>query len=186
MSEESADFKLFKELWALLDGEKTGGVSVENLLYLLLLVRGAKLPSREVAFEAEEDRDTTMLKYGQIVSDNFTVQPGGQKKIFTHFKDLYVNRMQFEGHKRPVKSVQVDILSAPIVSNKTKKIADKHREKIAPGMAHDIVTFLLKKNEVKESIKDAKANAILEEKYEQESKELTFKPQTIEFEHQLD
>jgi len=50
MSQESNDFRLFKDLWSLLEGEKTGGVSVENLLYLLLIIRGAKLPSREKNF----------------------------------------------------------------------------------------------------------------------------------------
>jgi hypothetical protein len=50
MSQESNDFKLLNEMWSLLEAEKTNGVSVENLLYLLLLIRGAKLPSREVAF----------------------------------------------------------------------------------------------------------------------------------------
>ena len=47
MSQESIDFKLFKALWDLLEGENNGGVAVENLLYLLLLVRGTKLPARE-------------------------------------------------------------------------------------------------------------------------------------------
>lgn len=186
MSQESNDFRLFKELWALLDGEKTGGVAVENLLYLLLLIRGAKLPAREVAFEAEPTRDTPLLRLGQIVNDSFTVKPGAQKTIFTHFKDLYVNRMQFEGLKKPVKSVEVDITVAHKVSKKSSKIAEKHREKIAPGMSLDIVDFLLKKHEVKESIKVAKGQAIKDAKHEHEYREVTFKPKTNDFEHQLE
>jgi hypothetical protein len=59
MSQESTDYKLFQDLWALLDGEKQGGVSVDNLLYLLLLVRGAKLPAREKAFPPEQNKDSS-------------------------------------------------------------------------------------------------------------------------------
>jgi hypothetical protein len=44
MSHDSEDFKKFKELWAALGGEKNDGVSVENLLYILLIIRGVKLP----------------------------------------------------------------------------------------------------------------------------------------------
>ena len=41
---------------------KTGGVSVDNLLYLLLIIRGAKLPEREREFEPGTYRDTKLLK----------------------------------------------------------------------------------------------------------------------------
>jgi hypothetical protein len=53
MSQESRDFKMFQDLWALLDGEKLGGVSVDNLLYFLLLIRGTKLPAREKDYEQD-------------------------------------------------------------------------------------------------------------------------------------
>jgi len=46
MSQESADFKHFRDLWTLLEGDTNGGVSVENLLYMLLIVRGTKMPKR--------------------------------------------------------------------------------------------------------------------------------------------
>lgn len=47
MAPESNDFTKFKELWKLLGGEETGGVSVENLLYVLLIIRGADLEDKE-------------------------------------------------------------------------------------------------------------------------------------------
>ena len=62
MPQESNDFRLFSDLWALTDGEKTGGVSVDNLLYLLLIIRGAKLPEREREFEPDTNRNTKLLK----------------------------------------------------------------------------------------------------------------------------
>jgi len=48
MSQDSKDLKLFKDLWDLLDGEKNNGVLVDNLIYILLVIRGAKLHKREV------------------------------------------------------------------------------------------------------------------------------------------
>lgn len=55
MSQESSDFKLFKDIWTILGGAKTAGVSVENLLYLLLIIRGAKIPLKEREFDAAEE-----------------------------------------------------------------------------------------------------------------------------------
>lgn len=81
MSQESTDYKLFQDLWALLDGEKQGGVSVENLLYLLLLVRGAKLPAREKAFPPEQNKDSSnqpVLKLAIVdEAKRLIVSPGG-------------------------------------------------------------------------------------------------------------
>jgi len=51
MAPESKDLKLFKDFWDLLEGEKNGGVTVENLLYILLIIRGAKLLNKEVTPE---------------------------------------------------------------------------------------------------------------------------------------
>lgn len=105
MSQESRDFKMFQDLWALLDGEKLGGVSVDNLLYLLLLIRGTKLPAREKDYELDQNRDyqnQPVLKLAMVDEEGkLIVAQGGQKKIFAHFKDLYINRMQFEGKKAP-------------------------------------------------------------------------------------
>ena len=66
MAPESKDLKLFKDLWDLLDGEKNGGVTVENLLYLLLLIRGAKLPKREVAPSSSEPSRNDFFKCAKI------------------------------------------------------------------------------------------------------------------------
>lgn len=52
MSQDSKDLKLFKDLWDLLDGEKNNGVLVDNLIYILLVIRGAKLVNKEVNIES--------------------------------------------------------------------------------------------------------------------------------------
>jgi len=95
----------------------------------------------------------------------FIVQSGGQKKIFTHFKDLYVNRMHFEGSKKPVKVVAVDINTKPVINKNSDKFAAKHRAKInGQTMAKNIVQFLYNKNEVKNQIKHSKRKEFLTEK----------------------
>jgi len=146
MGQDSSDFKLFKDIWAILGGAKTAGVSVENLLYLLLIIRGAKIPFKEREFDAEEDGSqqdenlqTSNEKVPDVLSNNcmmsltgeFVVRPGGQTKIYKHFKDLYINRMQFEGIKKPVKSVELQFVqSKPQISKKSQKMAEKAREKV--------------------------------------------------------
>ena len=72
------------------------------------------------------------------------------------------------------------------MSKKSKMYAEKHREKIAPGLELDIVNFLHTKHEVKTKIKQEKFNAIYSAKIEEEERETTFKPKTNNFEHQLD
>ena len=120
MSQESTDFKLFKELWALLggippeqdDSQESSGVNEQNLLYMLLLIRGAKLPNREEETQPDENRVNDLGTLGRYTlideTGKLVVLKGGQKKIFTHFKDLYVNRIQFEGLKKPV-VVELDL-----------------------------------------------------------------------------
>lgn len=84
-----------------------------------MYIRGAKLPGREVVAEPDEDRAKELGVLGKYTnfddSGNLVVLKGGQKKIFTHFKDLYVNRIQFEGQKKPV-VVELDLKQAPLIS----------------------------------------------------------------------
>lgn len=61
--------------------------------------------------------------------------------------------------------------------------AEKHREKIAPGLELNIENFLHTKHEVKSKIKQEKFNAIYQAKNEEEEREATFKPKTNNFEH---
>lgn len=150
MSQESKELKLFKDLWDLLEGEKNGGVTVENLLYMLLIIRGAKLPNREIAPDfAEQSSRNDIFKTARIgQKGEFKVFRGGQEVIFTYFKDFYVNRLQFEGlvQKRPVKQVSIDITIPPKFTKTsqkiTKKAVDKHRKEILGEKDFDIVSYL--------------------------------------------
>lgn len=63
MPQESEDYQLFIDIWDLMEGEQRGGISVENLLYCLLIIRGAKLPQRECDIEG---KDSAFLKVARI------------------------------------------------------------------------------------------------------------------------
>ena len=66
MSPESKDFKLFTDMWNMLEGEKLGGVTVENLLYFLLIIRGAKFPRRVVDHEQVDSSKTEFFRNAKI------------------------------------------------------------------------------------------------------------------------
>ncbi len=63
MPQESEDYQLFKDIWDVMEGEQRGGISVENMLYCLLIIRGAKLPQRECDIEG---KDSAFLKVARI------------------------------------------------------------------------------------------------------------------------
>ena len=66
MSPESKDFKLFTDMWNMLEGENHGGVTVENLLYFLLIIRGAKFHRRVANDEQVDSSKTDFFKNAKI------------------------------------------------------------------------------------------------------------------------
>jgi len=50
---ENADYALFEEFWALLDGPQNGGVDIRNLKAALQIIKGVQLKDREAEFEVE-------------------------------------------------------------------------------------------------------------------------------------
>lgn len=53
-------------MWNMLEGEKHGGVAVENLLYFLLIIRGAKFPRRVADDEQVDSSKTDFFKNAKI------------------------------------------------------------------------------------------------------------------------
>ena len=56
VTEEKPDYKLFQELWSLLEGDERDGVNKEDLAYFLMVIRGVRQPDREVDCQAQEDK----------------------------------------------------------------------------------------------------------------------------------
>ena len=56
ITDEFPDYKLFEELWELMEGTERDGVMQQNLAYVLKVIRGAYEPKREINEEAPEDK----------------------------------------------------------------------------------------------------------------------------------
>lgn len=106
----------------MLEGATHDGISVLNMLYALLLIRGARLVDREEAWELGEHREPAVLRFVKIdPNGNFSVALGGSQKIFLHFKSLWVNRVQFEGTlKTPVRQVTLQPTERKVDSAKKR------------------------------------------------------------------
>ena len=54
---EKADYALFEQLWSMMDGENSGGVTKEDFSYVLQIIRGINWHEREVDVEAQEGKE---------------------------------------------------------------------------------------------------------------------------------
>jgi len=76
-----------------------------------------------------------LKKYSSIQDDGIIAfVHGGQRVLFTYFKNFYVNRIQFEGldarRKRPPPVIELDITKkGPEISETTSLYAQKARER---------------------------------------------------------
>jgi hypothetical protein len=85
---------------------------------------------------------------GQYDEDGkLLLKKGEHKKIFTHFKNLYINRVQHVGSLKKVSKDFVDVAHRdphkPTLSEKTNKLAMKKRQKMYGNNNVTIVEVLL-------------------------------------------
>ena len=82
----------------------------------------------------EKPKTLDLEKVGYYEEDGkLLLKSGEHKKIFTHFKNLYINRVQHVGSQKKFSRDFVDIHARdthkPIISEKTAKLAMKKRQK---------------------------------------------------------
>jgi hypothetical protein len=72
-----------------------------------------------------------------IYSKDFMLNKGDHKRIFTHFKDFYVHRVQYVGLDESYRKSLFDsyqpnseVKDRPEISEKTAKLAEKKRQKL--------------------------------------------------------
>lgn len=53
---EHADYKLFEDLWALMDGPANEGVKIDDLSYMLMVIRGSRESEREIDCQPDENK----------------------------------------------------------------------------------------------------------------------------------
>lgn len=70
-----------------------------------------------------------------------TLNKGDHKRIFAHFKDFYVHRMQYVGLDTEYRQSKFDsykpyeeVKEKPEISDKTSRLADKKRTKLLGGV----------------------------------------------------
>lgn len=114
--------QLVNDFWTLLKGEERGGVAWEALRITMLNMIGVKTPENEKTPEGEEEQPESPEKDGDEAAERPSVPPkehhpidvsklgfyegedgifhlrkGDHKKLFTHFKNFYVHRVQYIG-----------------------------------------------------------------------------------------
>lgn len=112
------------------------------------------------------------------------LKKGDHKRIFTHFKDFYVNRVQYIGLDTEYKQSAFDsyepnkdVKAKPEISEKTAKLADKKRAKLLGKDVSQVTKvdiFLLPK------LDQSKIDAKKKELEDRELVECTFAPVTLE------
>lgn len=93
---ENADYALFEEFWALLDGPQNEGVDIRNLRAALQIIKGVQLKDREAEFEIEGE--VKGLKKVMAITDEGVLlfRPGGQSKFANKFRLFFINKLQQE------------------------------------------------------------------------------------------
>ena len=143
---EEKDQQLCQDLWTLLHGDRFRGVAIGNLRLALLNCIGIRIADREVKAEQNNEtqqNETVDNETGEITTDKTRLEldnvgqyddegklflkRGEHKKIFTHFKNLYINRVQHIGAQKKHSPAFVDTTSRdshkPQISEKTQALA---------------------------------------------------------------
>ena len=142
-------------MWNLLEGGRNEGISVDNLLRMLTVIRGI-----DIITESEASFNSTidgyLSRYCSFDNEGLLqLRQGGHYKLFGHFKNLYINRLQHEGlNKRPVAIAKIDLVkSKPTISRASQRIAEENKEKYHDhsrwDAPYDIVEHLYKKEKLK-------------------------------------
>ena len=115
----------------MLQGEKYEGVAIDALKTVLFNVIGVTLgeKEREETEEGGEEKQN-VSNFGFYDDDmKFFIRKGEHSRIFSHFKSLYINRMQHLGHvKKYSRNFDQSQLegspnSKPMISEKSSQMA---------------------------------------------------------------
>lgn len=135
-----------------------------------------------------------LKKYSSIQDDGvIAFKHGGQRVIFTYFKNFYVNRIQFEGldarRKRPPPVIELDITKkGPEISETTSLYAQKARERLLGGedVPEDFVEQIYAKDKQLTAKKNARKEKILRDVETVTFADVTFKPKTSKVSARMD
>lgn len=104
------DEQAVQDMWALLRGDANGGVSLDSLMVVLLIIIGIRVNDRERTPEGEDEEpeqtydeagDGRRSTQSELIrwaffdhrDRRFYIRRGYHYKIFTHFKNFYIHRV---------------------------------------------------------------------------------------------
>ena len=96
ITDEYHDYKLFQEMWQMMEPEEGVGVKKDDIAYMLMVVRGMRDPSQEVDCEPYEERQGVARFIVFDQEGNLRLRKGGQIKIARQFRNFYINKLQAE------------------------------------------------------------------------------------------
>lgn len=163
--------------------ETVRGIRTDDLSYVLLVIKGAKLQEKEVELPKVQGAEGIMKQVVLEESDDkktakFMIRKGGQDKLHKYFLSLYANRKGFEGRPKAKEDPDLQKLQeVPQISEKSRKMAEEARKKLMGETgSNDIVTQLYEKEKVRNQAKQLRKKQFLEQQESQQQS--TFKPQT--------
>ena len=126
VTEEHPDYKLYEELWDLMDGTTREGIKKNDLAYVLKVIRGTRDPDLEVEEPAPEGKEGIARMIVFDSDDNLQFRKGGQVKLAGKFRSFYINKLQSEQHTHyPRVAKKADVTAdscnkkGPVLSKKT-------------------------------------------------------------------
>lgn len=153
-TEMHPDYKLFQEFWDLVQGEIRGGIKVEDLAYVLKIIRGYRNSEMELDCEAPEECQG-LAKFIIFNEDgDFILRKGGQTKLANRFRSFYINKLQSEANSsyprvgKPAEiAMEKELVTRPVLSQITLDYAKKRKQRLQTEN-YDIVDHLLQKDKL--------------------------------------
>lgn len=136
-SSESEERILLSSMWTGLGGAQNEGLHKEVIRAFLLAVEGVKITD---SIKAPSEEEFGQMKDGEFYPDC--------KKISKHFKLMYLNRIRHtrDGAKRKLMKIESEAAQEntfqPILSDNTRALANKYRQKIADNYEGGKITVL--------------------------------------------
>ena len=133
---DSVERELLFDMWNMLKGEETSGVSVLNCKKFMLAVQGITLDkgdseSSKVTQELDNtNKSCVFYALGFDANGVLVVSHQDVKKVFLKFKPLYINRMQHVGQTKRVTNYDDNCTFRPQLSRTSEWLAQQKRRKM--------------------------------------------------------
>ena len=175
--EDDKEKKLFYDLWTLLQGEESGGVTHDALLKIVLTISGF-YKGIDIEHEISSKSNIPYIRIGNIMNEDFTDWVISQKQaqlIHKIFRKFWLNRFQNKQTNHIIKSqarIKDEWVFKPTLNKYSQELANKRRTK------HNSTWFNLYESMIEKSNKNKEWRESQNQLKEQEiMRECTFTPE---------